>query len=328
MTLLVTGGSGFLGSHLCEQLSRAGRPVRALVRRSSNVSFLKTLANVELVEGAVDDRESFLRAAEGITGLIHSAGLVKARSPREFHEVNVGGTENALAAAAAAGPGLRRFILISSLAAAGPSDAQGSPVRVGHETPPVTHYGRSKLAAERAVLAQKERIPSVIVRPPAIYGPRDQEFLAVFKAIQGRVMPMMGSAESRLSIIYGADCASAVIAALDAEVPSGSTYFVDDGQAHTLRELAAAFEGALGVRAWLRVPLPRRFVESVALASELYGRLRGQAQMLTRDKCNELFNQWVCDAGPAREQLGWSPSTSLEEGARRTVEYYRSVGAL
>src|SRR5690349_18951818 len=113
MTILITGGSGFLGSHVAEQLSRAGRSVRALVRKSSDTSFLRTLPGVELVEGAVDDRASVLAAAQGVTGIVHAAGLVKAKTPEDFNRVNAGGTENLIAAALENRATLKRFVLVS-----------------------------------------------------------------------------------------------------------------------------------------------------------------------------------------------------------------------
>lgn len=328
MTVLVTGGSGFLGSHIIEQLSQAGRPVRALVRKTSDTRFLRSLPGVELAEGSVEDRESFVRAAEGVTALVHSAGLVKARSPEEFDRVNVAGTVNALEAARSASGTLRRFVLVSSLAAAGPSDEAGNPVRVGRESAPVTHYGRSKRRGERAALEARGELPVTVIRPPAIYGPRDQELLAAFKSVRARLLPYFGSTESKLSMIHGADCAGACIAAIDAEVPSGSVYFVDDGAVHTFADVTRGIEAAMGVRAWLRFPIPRAVVEAVALGVEQYGRVTDRAVMLTRDKCNELFGQWVCDAEPARAELGWRAKRTLAEGLRETAEWYRANGWL
>lgn len=328
MTVLLTGGMGFLGSHVAELLSRAGRPVRALVRKTSDTTFLKTLENVELCDGAVDDRDSFLAAAEGATAIIHAAGLVKARSSDEFFRVNTDGTKNALDAARRAGPSFRRFVLVSSLAAAGPSDAEGRPVSCDADPRPVTHYGKSKLAAERAAIAAKDEVPVTILRPPAIYGPRDREILAFFKALKVGVLPIMGSTKNKLSMIFGADCAAACVAAIDADVPSGSTYFVNDGAVYTFEDLILHAEAALGKRAWLRFPIPRRVVETAALASELYGRATNRAMMLTRDKCNELFDQWVCDGSDAQQNLGWQPETSFVQGAKLTVEWYQKAGWL
>lgn len=328
MTVLLTGGTGFLGSHVAEQLSRAGRKVRALVRKSSNTKFLSTLEHVELVEGAVDDRDSLIRAAENASAIVHVAGLVKARNADEFFRVNTEGTKNALEAARRAGSGLRRFVLVSSLAAAGPSDAEGRPVPHDCEPRPVTHYGKSKLAAERATLDAKHELPVVILRPPAIYGPRDREILAFFKALKLGVLPYMGSTNNKLSMIYGADCAAACVRAIDADVPSGSTFFVDDGEVYTFADLITHAERALGKRAWLRFPIPRPVIKTAAMASELYGRATNRAVMLTRDKCNELFDQWVCDSSQARSSLDWQPKTSFADGAKLTVEWYRDAGWL
>lgn len=328
MTTLLTGGSGFLGSHIAEQLSRAGRKVRALVRKSSDTAFLRSLPNVELVEGAVDDLDSLVRAAAGVESIIHAAGLVKARSEREFVDTNTGGTKNALEAARRANGKLRRFVLVSSQAAGGPS-ADGEPVREASPPRPVTHYGRSKVLAEEAARAAKDDVPITVIRPPTVYGPRDREVLAFFKAVKAGVLPVMGSTSKRISVIYGGDAASACIRALDADVPSGSTYFVEDGRTRTFSDLVLGIEAALGKRAWLRFPLPRGVIEVAAMGSELYGRVSNKAVMLTRDKCNELFApHWVCDATPARRDLGWEPSVSFEEGARITADWYNAAGWL
>jgi nucleoside-diphosphate-sugar epimerase len=328
MTILVTGGSGFLGSHIIEQLAEAGRPVRALVRRSSDTKFLRSLRNVELVDGAVDDRASLERAVEGATAVVHSAGLVKARNLDEFLRVNATGTENLLSACLPHRTSLKRFVQVSSVTVGGPSDAYGNPVSVDATPRPVTNYGRSKLAAEKAVLTQKDQLKVTVIRPPAIYGPRDREILAFFKSIKLGVLPLLGSPQSKLSMTFGPDCARACILAIDAEVPSGSVFAVDDGAVHTMAELISEAESAMGKRAFLRIPLPRRVVLGAALMSESYGKLTNRAMMLTRDKCNELFDQWVCDGSKAADQLGFTPSVTFAEGVKRTVDWYRAAGWL
>jgi len=328
MTTLVTGATGFLGSHVAERLSEAGRPVRALVRSTSDTRFLRTLRGVELVEGSVEDREAVLSAARGVTGIVHAAGLVKAKSADDFMRTNLGGTNHLLAAALENRASLRRFVLVSSLAALRPSDGEGRPIAEDVEPRPVTNYGRSKLAAERAVMTHQDTLPVVVLRPPAIYGPRDREILAFFKSIKMGVLPLLGSTKNKLSMIYGSDCAAACVAALDAELPSGTALHVDDGAVHTMEELIMLTEAAMGQRARLRFHLPRRLVETAALGAEIYGRATNRAVMLTRDKCNELFEQWVCDGTRARSLLGWEPRVSFEEGIGRTVAWYRQAGWL
>jgi 2-alkyl-3-oxoalkanoate reductase len=328
MTTLVTGGSGFLGSHVVERLARAGRPVRALVRKTSDTTFLRTLPNVELAEGAIDDAQSVRAAARGVTGIVHAAGLIKAKSPDEFMRTNRGGTETLVEAALENRTTLKRFVLVSSLAALRPSQGDGLPIPEDCEPRPVTDYGRSKLFAERAALAKKDEMSLVIVRPPAIYGPRDREILAFFKSIKFGVLPLLGSTQNKVSMIYGSDCGAACVAALDADVPSGSVYHVDDGGAHTMEELIRLSEAAMGQRARFRFHLPRRLVETAAFGAELYGRATNKAVMLTRDKLNELFETWVCDSSRARRDLGWKPEVPFEVGITRTVAWYREAGWL
>jgi nucleoside-diphosphate-sugar epimerase len=328
MTILVTGGTGFLGSHVIEQLSQMGRPVRALVRRSSDTKFLRTLRGVELVDGAIDDRASLERAVTGVEAVVHSAGLVKARNLDEFMRVNARGTENLLEACLPLAGSLKRFVHVSSVTVGGPSDAYGNAVQVDSVPRPVTDYGRSKLAAEKLMLAKKDQLKITIIRPPAIYGPRDREIFAFFKSIKMGVLPLLGSPQSKLSMIYGPDCARACIRAIDADVPSGSIFAVDDGAVHTMAELISEAESAMGKRAFLRIPLPRRVVEGAALLSESYGKLTNRAMMLTRDKCNELFDQWVCDGSRAASELGLPPSVSFSQGVKQTVDWYRTAGWL
>lgn len=330
MRVLVTGASGFLGSHVAEQLVQKGHDVVALVRRSSNTRFLSSLRGVELVYGAVEDAESVRRAVvdtKGIDAIVHSAGLVKARDEAEFFRVNVDGTRNMLEAAKAA-PSLKRFVFVSSLAAIGPSP-DGRPVAPDAPPSPVTRYGRSKLAAERLVLAEKDALPVVVLRPPMIYGPRDQESFAFFQSVSRRFLPMLGDGRNTLSVIYATDAAAACIRAIESETPSGRAYFIDDGHVYVWRDMLADVEAALGTRAFVRVGVPLSLVRGAALVSEGLGRLTGKAVMLTRDKLNELAApHWVCDSGEAQRELGFRPEVGWAEGARRAVAWYREHGWL
>jgi nucleoside-diphosphate-sugar epimerase len=327
MTVLLTGGSGFLGSHIAEQLAESDVPVRALVRRSSDTRLLSGLRNVELVTAALDDPKSLDAALDGVTRVIHSAGLVKARSAAEFHRVNSAGAINLLEAAKRQG-GIERFVLVSSLAAVGPTtDGRAAPADAPPQ--PVTHYGRSKLAAERAAIALRNEVPITIIRPPVIYGPRDREVFAFFQSVKFGVLPYMGSTARGISIIFASDCAAACVRALDAEVPSGSIYFVDDGETQTLAELIAHIEVAMAKRAWVRFPVPRRVLATVALGIEAFGKVTNRAVMLTRDKCNELYApHWVSDSTDARRDLGWESKVPFDRGARITAEWYRREGWL
>ena len=281
-----------------------------------------------LVPGVVGDKSSLLAATEGVDGIIHAAALVKARTPADFHRTNAQGTANLLDAARRNAPHLERFVLVSSLAVMGPSE-DGRPLPAGASPNPVTHYGRSKLAAEQAARGAAHALPITIIRPPMIYGPRDREILPFFKSVQLGVLPLTGAPSSALSVIYAADCAAACIKALAADVPSGSAYYVEDGCTETLSALIAHIENALGSRAWLRIPVPRFLMYGAALGNEVYGGVMGRAVMLTRDKLNELLApHWVCDSAEAQAALVWKPRVSFEEGTRITGAWYRREGWL
>lgn len=323
--ILVTGGSGLLGGWVAELLSTRGDGVRALVRRTSNKKHLQTLAHVELAEGSVEDASSVDAAVNGVDAIIHCAGLVKARNEAELDRVNVEGTRNLIDAAKK--HGVKRFVHVSSLEASGPS-ASGEPVDVAQEKP-CTAYGRSKLAGEKVVLAAKDDLEVVVLRPGAIYGPRDVEILEAFKSVKRGLMPTIAGGTARGSFVWGPDCAAACLRALDAKIESGKIYFVDDGgPAVTQRQFLEMVEDALGRRALVRVSLPKSLLKTVAFGVEAFGKASGKAVMLTREKADMLLQHFVCESSATQRDLGWKPEVPLGEGVRRAVTWYRDNGWL
>ena len=325
--VLLTGGSGFLGSHIADRLVAAGAEVRALVRPTSDVRHLSSLPGVALVHGALDDVPSLEAALRGVRGVIHAAGLIKARRPDDFARVNVEGTANLLAACRST-PGVARLVHVSSLAALGPS-LDGCPRPPDAPPGPVTQYGRSKLGAEALVRSAAGDLCTVVIRPPVVHGPRDRETLAFYLAVQLGVLPLTGPADSVLSMVYATDCADACVRALDAELASGSAFDVEDGRPETLATIVGHIEAAMGRRVWLRVPIPGPALLLAAAVVEGLGRIARRPVMLTRDKVKELrAPHWVCDGSAARRELGWTPRTTFAEGARHAVAWYREAGWL
>jgi nucleoside-diphosphate-sugar epimerase len=327
MKVLVTGASGFLGRHIAEQLTKDGHDVRALVRKSSKRDFLERLGRVEFAYGGIEDAAKVAEAVKGVDAIIHSAGLVKARSAAEFHQTNVEGTRILIDAARTHAPNLRRFVYVSSLTAAGPS-VDGVPLD-GDGAGPVTDYARSKLEAERVVLAAKDAIPVTLLRPAIIYGPRDHETLVFFKSVKTGVLPTVGKGDTTMSMVFGSDCAAACVKAITADVPSGSTYFVDDGEPYPFRTLIEGVEAAMGKRAFLRFNIPMPVIWLAAVSSELYGKLSNKAVMLNRDKVNEIRQpHWVCSSVRTRKDLQWEPQVHLREGMAIAARWYEDNGWL
>lgn len=325
MRVLVTGASGFLGSHVAAQLARDGHSVRALLRPTSDRAYLRGL-EIEEAIGDVRQPESLPAALEGVDAVVHTAGLVKARSEREFDSVNVAGTANLLTALN--GERSPRFVHVSSMAAHGPSE-DGHPRHSRAAAAPVSAYGRSKLRGETIVRAWAgEGRPAVIIRPPAIYGPRDRELLPFFRLTRSRFVPLLGDGRNAISIVYVEDAARAAALAATEDTPPGATYSLDDGAVYTWRDMLAAVERALGRKA-LRLPAPVWAYTAAAALSELYGALRRRAVIFTRDKVREMQQRyWVCSHDEIARDLGWQPRVTLDEGVALTAAWYREHGWL
>jgi nucleoside-diphosphate-sugar epimerase len=322
MKVLVTGGTGFVGHHLIDALLRRGDSVTALIRTPSKAAGLAE-RGVRLVAGDLGDTASMAAAARHQDVVYHLAGLVTARNEAEFLAVNRDGA--ARLAAAAAGVSQARIVLVSSMAAAGPV-ARGGRLIGTEPAHPVTAYGRSKLAGEEAIKAGP--LPWTIVRPPAVYGPFDAEMFRLFKAAKLGVVPLFGDGAQELSLVYGPDLASALVAAGASPATTGGTYYACHPEILTSGRLVAEVGNAVGMKPKL-VHLPRW---SATLALGLISgvaRIRGRATLLTPEKAHDFFAPaWTADPGPLETAAGWRAERDFESGAAATADWYRSAGWL
>jgi len=316
----VTGGTGFVGSHLVEHLLAAGHDVTCLVRSPAKAEALFRDRQPRLVQGDLDAPAAIRQASEGCDVVFHVAGITSARSRGEFFGVNEGGTITVLRHVPAT---LRRFVLVSSLAAAGPA-RRGAP-HDGHERPaPVTHYGASKLAAELAV--RGSAFPWTIVRPPAVYGPRDVEILRVFRMVRGPVMPVFADGRQELTFVYADDLARALIAAAEAPAAQGKVYYGTHPEITSQRAFITAV--ARAVRTDGRLPrmlsVPGAPARAGLWLTGTAALLAGRATVLTADKANEfLADSFACSPAPLERDTGWHAEHDLASGIPRTTAWYR-----
>ena len=329
-TIALTGGSGFLGSHIADALLAAGRRVRVAVRPTSSRAWLDgkdlTIVTVDLADAA--GCRDFLA---GTTALVHCAGVVAAPDEAAYRRGNVQPTEILLAAAAEAWADAadRTFLLVSSLAAHGPAPLD-APAREDQPARPVSAYGRSKRSAEEAVLGAAAPFRKVVLRPPSLYGPRDREFLPLLRgALRGWTVKL-GRELTGLSLVDGRDAAAAVVALLDTPAAAG-IYFVSDARTgYDWDDLRDALAAAAG-RPVRRIEIPLGVLRCAAACGDAIARLAGDGTslLLNRDRVRDLAaSGWVCDGGRLTRDTGFVAARDAARGFAETIAAARGSGWL
>jgi len=317
----VTGGTGFIGTHLVNALLARGDQVTCLVRTRSKATALGS--GVRVIQGDLDDPDALRAGCNGADVVFHIAGRIAARDLREFMQANRDGTANVLEAAAVAPPS--RFVYVSSLAAAGPTVA-GRPIDETRPPAPVTPYGQSKLAGE--VLVRAMPFPWSIVRPPMVYGEGDRTTFGIFQLANRGIVPLVGDGSQELSAIHVADLITALLAIPATDRTARRVYFAAHPEITTARELARAVGRALG-------RTPRLVVVPATVARVLFwtvgslARLAGRAAVLSADRAEEfLAPAWTCRVDALRADAGWDARLDLATGLARTAAWYRQEGWL
>lgn len=328
MIAVITGGTGFIGSHLVTALRAAGARVRILRRPESGPS-QSPPGNVETHVVDLGDARAVAASPvwDGATHCFHLGAATRARSVSEFEHYNVTPTRNLAAACAERGAGAPRFVLVSSLAAAGPARSAELPRREDDASEPIESYGASKLAAERAALGYSDRVAVTIVRAAAVYGPRDRDFLEAFRQALAPIGVYAAPADQAFSLVHVNCLVRAVVAAAHAPMAAGRTYFVGSARPVTWRELYRAVAAAAGtsVRA---VQLPAWTLRAAATLSPLFAR-GGRVPLVSPAKVALTHPRWwTCDSTRARTELGWRDEVALADGVRSTYEWYCDAGWL
>ena len=319
MPILVTGATGFIGSHVVDALLARGEQVRCLVRSHRRLRWLEGL-DVEIFEGDCTRPETLGPAVQGANRVIHAAGATFAPSVAAFFSCNAAGTRNLLDACLAFG-GVERFVLLSSQAAAGPG-SRAHPAREGDPPRPLSPYGRSKLAAERHCLEVADRLSVGILRPSAVYGPRDTGFLPYFRLVRRGFLIEFGAGEREISLCFVNDLVQGVVSLVDSHLASGSVYFIADSEPYSwaaVEQLLCALWGVKG----RRIVVPGVILKTAGVIGQVYGAVTGRPVPINRARVAELLEKhWVCDSSAARRDLAFSPEINLENGLNKAVRWY------
>jgi nucleoside-diphosphate-sugar epimerase len=323
MRAVVTGGAGFIGSHLIEELVRRDADVVCVERSGASHRWLEGV-NVDWAGCGVQDEGALARVFAGADVVFHLAGLTEARSAAEFHAVNTEGTETVLRAAAHYNRRAPHVILMSSIAAVGPCK-NGAPLSPETAPFPLSAYGQSKLEAEILMHAYADRVPGTIVRLPSVYGPRERGVLKFFRLVQRGVALGIGSWDREMSMIYVKDVVAGLLAIAEHRPSGMRTYCLAHPEVVSWRAFAAVVGQALQ-RQPLLVSFPAALARVVALGAELAARVQGCAAVLNRGRVRELTQQrWVCDAGRAVRELAFQPQFPIARGVPATAAWYREA---
>jgi nucleoside-diphosphate-sugar epimerase len=322
----VTGGTGFIGSHTVEQLIAEGFHVRCLIRPyQTNLRWLQGLP-VDLVKCDLLNSASILKCIEGSEYIIHIAGITKAKHQSDFFTGNVTTTNNLLLAASQL-KHLKKFCYISSLTAVGPSST-GVPLNETSHCHPITAYGKSKLEAERLCKNYSAKLPIVIIRPPAVFGPRDTDILEIFKWVNHGLKPILGSSAKTLSLVYAPDLAKGIIRATFDDRTVGETYNIADPTIFTFFSIIDYLATFVHKRT-IQIHLPKGLVYSMAGIMQFVAFLSKNPAVLNIEKARDLLQtHWVCDPRKIQEHIGFQTSTSIYDGVNKTFRWYKDKGWL
>ena len=321
----VTGGTGFIGSHLVEELQRQGYDeIRCLIR--SEPKWLDGLDVVEVRADLFDD-DAIAEAVRGVDHVYHVGGVTRATDWETFERSNVRATMNLIQIVERENPGVQRLLVTSSLAAVGHCRSgiatEESPLK------PVSRYGRSKAMMEQEIGRTSTSVPITIIRPPAVYGPRESDIFTFFRAVKRGICPIVGPPhEAVLSLVHVSDVVRGMVDAAESPDTRGQTYFVGSETFYSWSDVKQATTSAIGHGA-LTVAIPPALVTPVGVAAELIGRIAGRYPALNREKAREIKHTCKkCAVDKAKRHFGYEQQMSLADGINDTIKWYVRNGWL
>ncbi len=321
--VLITGATGFLGFHIIEYCLSLGYTVYAGVRANSDTSHLKNYA-ILYIELDYSDVGLLIKQLEvqQFDYIIHAAGSTKSKTEAAYNLVNAEYTRNLALAVRSLKSPVKKFLFVSSLAAIGPLKNTDQEIKDDSSPQPVTKYGKSKLLAEK-YLSEITGLPLVIIRPTAVYGPREKDLFILFKTINNGFEPYIGKFKQQLSFIYVKDLAKVIIDALESDIVSGKAYNISDGKVYDRYALAIFIKKALHKKS-LILHLPIAVVSIFASLIDMIYSNSKVTPTLNKDKMAELTAiNWGCSINEARRDLKFNPEYDLEMGITDTIHWYK-----
>ena len=324
--VLVTGATGFIGSHLTDALLKRDCQVHCLVRSTSNRQWLDT-SRVRLYTGDLHHPETYRDCVKEVDYVFHCAGVIRAQNRRDYLHDNARACVPFYQTCADHGKHLQAIVHLSSLAAVGPTSPEQ---KVDEDTPchPITYYGKSKFTGEEVALGFTDDLPIVILRPPVVYGERDINFLTYLKIIRWGIAVKIGNVDRTLSMIYVKDLVEAMVRAAETPDRNDNIFFVTDGQVYSWDDVARSAMRALQKKA-RNLTIPVFALGFSAMISEFLSKLKNTAPLLDRQRMMDLRqSSWTASADRFFKRYSFSPQYDLNQGLDQTCAWYKKNGWL
>jgi len=322
--VLVTGASGFIGSHLVESLLEKGYDITCLALPGEPPGYLEHL-DVRFIQGDITKKNELFAAVAGVSYIYHLAALMGGGdTPASLYQVNHQGTKNLVDACLESGVKLKRFLFTSSFAAVGPT-GDSQPFTEDMPANPNTNYGKSKLMAENFIKQQAGKIPFTIVRLPLVYGPRSWGGMYVyFKLITKGFQFMIGKSDTNVGFVK--DVVRGMILAAESPATEGQVYFLGEDRIYNSHEIIKKIASALDKRA-IKIYVPYRVVYFLAMVVEGIAKITGAEPIVRRHSLSAYLNSnWRFSMQKAREEIKFEAEYPLEKGLALTADWYRKNG--
>jgi nucleoside-diphosphate-sugar epimerase len=320
---VVTGASGLVGSHLVDNLLSKGFKVRCIIRKSSSLKWLGG-KDIEIFDTGLLDKDGLRIAFKDAKYIFHVAGVVKSKKPEGYFEGNVDTTRTLLEVASEDKSTLKKFLVVSSLTVTGPAE-NGKPVDENTTCNPITTYGRSKLEQEKVTLSFKDKLPVTICRAPAVYGERDTEIFIYFQTFSKGLTTTIGFDKKELSLIHVVDLAEGLYKAAVSEKSNGEIYFITSKEFYTWQQINSITSKILNKKPII-IKVPHFLVYTIASIAQFFAMFSSKPATLNIEKAKDITQQyWICDHKKAQRDFSFTQQISIEDGIKRTVDWYKQM---
>jgi dihydroflavonol-4-reductase len=322
--ILLTGATGFVGSHIAQYLSKQNHEVICLIRDASKIRWIKELP-LRICQGSLYDSQTYRNLLSESEYVLHVAGVTKAKKMDDYFLGNFETTKRLLETTKDMAKRLKKFLLVSSQAAVGPSPSD-QPIDESFPCQPVSSYGKSKLMAEQITLDYKEIFPITIIRPPAVYGPRDTDVYLIFKYISKGINLRVGEVDQLVSIVYVEDLVKGIVEAAYSPKTSGKIYFLCEDTCYRWSQVAR-LSGEILNKKYLTIKLPYIIAYTLAFTIENTLSWTNKTTILSREKMREIKHPyWVISPQRAKRDFGYQTGYPLSDGIRHTLKWYKENG--